>query len=500
MSLLLRPVPSTRSSAGRPLFGVAGVVAGVVMGVLVVTPLVAIVPYLAILSLLVVLTVVDHRITIPTIVALQLVLGTVRRWSEYTWGEIAFIDPLLVAPPLLTAVLFLIAVRNGALARRGPLTGAVLLIFVIGLVGAFNPLQGSPIVGLLGASITLTPVAWFWVGRALLDDALLKRTLVVVGATNLVAAVYGIYQSGGFFFAFDQAWIDALGETYNSIFVGGGIARPIGLASSAAEFGKNLGIAVCVFGAIALTHHGRARWLAVAGALVVGTALTLSALRTTTVLTVAALGLMYGVRLRISLTRLVVFATLAVGLMLVGLQFAPTSFGSSSAGVLLGRQVGGISDPLNPEASTVGEHVGAVRNALTYTVTNPVGLGTAATTQAGKQLGTSASADQDIGDVALSWGVMGVVVYLLFGARLVARAVEVARHRRDWLGVAAIGIIAVSALQWFNGGLYSAAVIAWAVFGWLDRPDQLPGPSPGPGLVHGDAQSLGAPAPVLTPR
>jgi hypothetical protein len=34
---------------------------------------------------------------------------------------------------------------------------------------------------------------------------------------------------------------------------------------------------------------------------------------------------------------------------------------------------------------------------------------------------------------------------------------------------AAIAIIVVMSLQWFNGGLYAVAFLPWLLLGWIDR-------------------------------
>jgi hypothetical protein len=46
---------------------------------------------------------------------------------------------------------------------------------------------------------------------------------------------------------------------------------------------------------------------------------------------------------------------------------------------------------------------------------------------------------------------------------------ERVRDRRDFVSRVALGIIAVTFLQWTNGGLYAVAFLPWLMMGWLDR-------------------------------
>ncbi len=98
--------------------------------------------------------------------------------------------------------------------------------------------------------------------------------------------------------------------------------------------------------------------------------------------------------------------------------------------------------------------------------------------------------------MAVALGLPGLLAYgviLVSGLRL---ALSTAQRRRDVLSLAALGIVAVTVLQWLNGGLYSVAFLPWLVLGWMDRPRVLaatPDPTtaaaassgPGPGQARG---------------
>jgi hypothetical protein len=344
----------------------------------------------------------------------------------------------------------------------------------MGVLGALNPLQGSLLAALAGLVIFIVPILWFWIGRTLVDDRKLAQVYLIAAGITVAAAIYGVAQSLGFFFAFDQFWVDAVEDTYVSLKVGRGVVRAFGFSSSAAEYGKLLGIAIVVFGARFLTRRTRSRLVYPAVFALLGVALLLSALRTTTVLTVVACGVLWGARKRASLARVLGLGVAAVVLLVAGLSaLGPTAFGEDSVGVLVERQVSGLSDPLNPQESTLGVHSNLVVRAVVGALGTPLGQGTATITIAGKRFGESQAGDMDIADAAIAFGFVGLFAYLVLVWRLGLRAYNLAVARRDWLALAALGVGIVSSLQWLNGGLYTIGPLAWMTFGWLDRRENV---------------------------
>lgn len=457
------------------LVAVAVLVTGLLLGYAVTSPVLSrAVIGIAVGGLLVAWAFVDRDKAIPAVVAFLVLLGGLRRWLSLQLGSVSNADPLLAVGPLVTAALFMLAVRAGAFRNRSRVTSAVLLITVLGVVGAVNPLQGSLLAAIPGFVIFIVPILWFWIGRALVDDAKLAQVYRITAILTALAAVYGIAQSFGFFFGFDQFWVEAVEDTYVSIKVGHGVVRAFGFSSSAAEYGKLLGIAIVIYGARFLTRRTTGRLFYPFVAAVLGVALLLSALRTTTVLTVVACGIVYGARKRASMGKVLGLGVLAIVVLVVGLAtFGPRNFGEDSVGVLVERQVSGLSDPLNPGESTLNTHGNLVVRAVLGALTVPTGQGTATITIAGKRFGESQAGDMDIADAAIAFGVVGIYAYLAFTWRIGLRAYEVATRRRDWLALAALGLGVVTSLQWLNGGLYTIGPLAWLTFGWLDRPQQV---------------------------
>lgn len=443
---------------------------------------------------LVVLAFVDPQLAIPLTLGLLLVLGTVRRETSYLFADDLAADPYLAIIPLVSGVLFLVALRRGALRNRTKLSKVAFGFTVVVLVGALNPLQGGFTAAPLGLAILLPPILWFWIARGLIDDATMARVLRLILVLGVLMAGFGLFQSYGYFTNFDRYWFENLGDQYVSIRVGGGVVRPFGFSSSAAEYGKILAVALVIMLGMLLYKRSLV-WIAGLVTALLGVALLLSALRTTLVLAVAAIGLMYGVRKHVSVPRLVIFGSITIVILLAAVTLlapsgrqrerGPAAPGSNAA-VLTDRVVGGLSNPLESGDSTLGTHVSLITRALAGLVTRPIGLGTASITIAGKRFGNSQGGDSDMADAAIAFGIVGVVLYVLLVVRLIQRSTEVARLRRDWLALAALGIVAVSALQWLNGGLYGATFLPWLTFGWLDRvhePSRAPDPDAEPAAV-----------------
>ncbi len=63
----------------------------------------------------------------------------------------------------------------------------------------------------------------------------------------------------------------------------------------------------------------------------------------------------------------------------------------------------------------------------------------------------------------------GLLAYLVIVVEAFRLAIRRAGVRRDFAARAALGIIAVTFLEWTNGGLYSVAFLPWLMMGWLDR-------------------------------
>ena len=58
------------------------------------------------------------------------------------------------------------------------------------------------------------------------------------------------------------------------------------------------------------------------------------------------------------------------------------------------------------------------------------------------------------------------LVVRAYGGR---RAYTLAVARHDALALAALAIVTIVFLEWFNGGQYGVALLLWITIGWIDR-------------------------------
>jgi hypothetical protein len=112
-----------------------------------------------------------------------------------------------------------------------------------------------------------------------------------------------------------------------------------------------------------------------------------------------------------------------------------------------------------------------LRNGLVQAFTHPAGQGVGTVTIAGAKFGgLSKSTEVDPSNVAVALGLPGLLAYLVVFVSGITRVYGIAKRRRDGLALAALGVVALTALQWLDGGQYAVAVVPWLVLGWADRP------------------------------
>jgi hypothetical protein len=390
-------------------------------------------------------------------------LGTTRRVVSLDTPRGA-LDPLLVVEPIAVAALVLAAVRSGAFRHRSALSNAVLVMS--GLIGlaALNPLQGSLAAGVIGAVLLLTPLAGFWVGRSL-DDTTFAQLAKVLAALGIVAAVYGLMQIFRGFPTWDKLWLTEFG--YKALKVGDDI-RPFSTFASSQEYVLFLAVALVVWVASA---RRLALLPAVAAGALIGASLFLASARGAVFATVAAVGALLFARLRVR--PLLAAAGVVAAVLLVPpvtARLTPTSYGSTEVQDLLVHQVAGLADPFNSQASTLGLHLELARNGFESALREPLGVGPGPIGNAAQRLGgVGQPTELDPSNIAVALGLPGLLAYLVVLGLGLSRAYTLARLRRDRLALVALGMLAATLFQWFNGGLYLVALLSWLALGWVDR-------------------------------
>lgn len=415
------------------------------------------------------------RAVLPALVVWLAMLGLIRRLLDVSTGVKPASDPLLLVAPMTIGLLAVEAWQNRSGAPFSVLAKAVAVLCILAAVEALNPLQGGLHVGLAGLVLVLVPLLAFWIGRAFADDRTLGRVLWLVALLSVPAAVYGLWQTFIGLPPWDHAWLLSVGSSYAALNVGG-VIRGFASFASSAEYAQFIVVGLVVWMA-ALRRTWILPSLAAVG--LVGDALIFESSRSPVVLGIAALAMMLAARSGMREWLAIVLVAAAGGMMMfVAGHFAPTSAvapggaaaPASGSSALLGHQFGGLANPFSAQTSTLGGHVTLMVRGITSAFTHPLGYGTGSITiAAGKYGGYAQGTEVDLGNAGIAFGITGLLAYLVVfigGLRLTYR---LAVARRDWIAIAALGVLFATAGQWLNGGEYAAAWLPWLVLGWADR-------------------------------
>ena len=393
-------------------------------------------------------------------------LGFLRRLVS-EWSPAGATDVLLLVGPAAIVVLFLLAIRRGAFRNRSTFANALLVLSLLILLEAVNPLQRNLIAGVAALLFVLVPTMGFWIGRVLCDDRTLKRVLVIVALFSVAEAFYGLLQSFRGFPTWDSAWISTHEQQYAALYVGN-VIRPFASFSSAAEYSFYLAFGLLVWVAVAAR---RSRLFGAAAALLLATAIFYASGRGIVVLLVAAAGLAVAARrgLPLAFAGATAAAFLALVPFVAGYFNRPGSE-SDAAPTLVSHQVGGLANPFDPQQSSLGAHFTLMKFGVVSAFHHPLGQGIEGVTIAGSKFGGSSQiTEADPSNIGVALGVPGLLLYLIVLGAGFLQAYRLAVARRDALALVALAITTVMVLQWFNGGQYSVALMLWLVVGWIDR-------------------------------
>jgi hypothetical protein len=390
-------------------------------------------------------------------------LGLTRRLAT-TVGPSQGHDVLLLVGPIALVVLTAAAAGRGAFGRLTPLANIVLVLSGLFVLGAFNPLQGSLLTGVAGI-LFVFPLLAFWIGRGLCDARTLTRALGLVAALAIPFAIYGLLQTLHGFPSWDQAYINAHPDSLPPV---NGIVRPFSVLTSASEYVTYLGCAAVIWLGFSFGRMRLAFTLAVLALL--GTAAVYESSRGALFVFALAFALMLAARARLPMPiSLTAAALLVVAVPLIAGMFTPPS-GTSPSATLISHEVQGLSNPLDPQSSSLNIHINSLKTGFQALPTHPLGYGSGAITIAGAKFGgLSFGTEVDPGNISIALGIPGLIAYLLFTVYAFRLLYELAARQRDRLALVALGLFSLTVLQWFNGGLYAIAPLAWLVLGWADR-------------------------------
>ena len=399
-------------------------------------------------------------------------LGLVRRLVSSGTGASVSHDPLLLVGPAALGALFIVSASRGAFRRKTPLASSVLLLSLLALVEAFNPLQGGFLIGLGGLLLVMFPMLAFWVGRVLVDRDLLRLLLRLLSVLAALDAFYGLVQQLAGFPSWDLRWINSSGYAALNV---GGFDRSFGSFSSSQEYAVFLCIGLVLW--VALFTRGRFVWvvfqLMVIGLL--GTAIVLESQRSALVIVVFALGAMAAARTGRRPTGAILAGALFLLVLYLGVsQFASTSntqaTATNSVSALTSHLVSGIANPTGQQ-STLPGHLSRVESGIASGFTQPIGYGTGSITLAASNLGNAAvlGTEFDPSNAAVAFGFVGLLLYLIVLWRGLGTVYRLAALRRDPLSIAVLGVAGATLFQWLNGDLYSVAWLFWLTLGWADQ-------------------------------
>lgn len=393
------------------------------------------------------------------------VLGSLRRLLVLA-GASADNDPLLLVAPAVVCLLVLVAARKGAFRGRTPLTTGVFVLSGLAVASALNPLQSSIAVGLGGLLFVLVPMLWFWVGRGLVDDDLLDTILLLLRIVAVGAAIYGLFQVYRGLPPWDERWVQTRG--YAALQVRGGSIRPFASFASSSEYVGLLSVGLVLW---ALRLKDGSRLIPSCVLVLLGWALVLASVRGALVAVPVALGVTFAAAAGWGPLR-----TLAAGILalftlgLVVSSINPENVGGERTSALLSRQVTGLSDPFNPEESTLPAHLDLLVNGLKEGMRNPVGRGLGTVTIAADRFGsTNQTTETDPSNVAVALGLPGLLVYGFVVSLGLATAFRRARVRPDPRTLAVLAVALTMLFQWLSGGNYAVAPLPWLLLGWLDH-------------------------------
>ncbi|HEX9713376.1 MAG TPA: hypothetical protein VGB52_12615 [Actinomycetota bacterium] len=400
-------------------------------------------------------------------------LGMLRHMFLSSTGP-AFLDPLLLITSAVSITVLISLILNKEMDFGGtPLSKVVFLLLAVGVLQIFNPEQGEGmsglLVGLTGVMINLIPISFFFIARSISDLAMTHRIVRIVIAIGVLSGLYGISQVFFGFRGFERQFIES-GFTALTV---GGTTRPFSTFNNPAEFASYLHLAfTAAFAMLLFTPRGKRIWWLVA-AVVITYAGFLTGSRGFTVKVGLAVIVLLAARAK---NRAMAFGVIVI--LVTGVVWWSSSTTSDStiqekeagASQLVEQQLRALRDPFDPAKSTVPVHFNQFKDGMVYAITErPFGQGTGVATRGGAKFeGTQASTELDIGDMFLSLGVIGGVLYL---SAIGLTVVQAARVRRAlpgpvWIAIWAMAVTSIGA--WVIGGNYAVVPLIWFLIGASD--------------------------------
>ena len=378
-------------------------------------------------------------------------------------------------PLLLVGGVFAILVVAGALAARQvkfdtPLAKMMAALTGIMVLQIFNPGQGGLVVGVAGIMFVIVPILWFWVGRTYATERMVHLLFYrVIVPLALVGAALGVYQFFYGYLPYQKLW---LADNWYA-----GLGSPdkpaaISLFASNTEYGNYTVIGAALLWAAFVSKQRTAILLVpvlIATMLVTGSRGPVAKL----FLAIAVIWAVQGRDVRTWTIR----GGLALVVGLMGLGYSITTAASMTGDEDIQKNLARQAEEFTAQGraeddgySSSGNHLSMMLGAYTWTLSNPLGMGLGATSQAaGKFGGNSHTSETDLGDSFISTGIVGGALYHVIVAVILMCLVRYWLLTRRPVALALIGVLCVTFLQWQGGGQYAVSTIVWFCIGALDR-------------------------------
>lgn len=390
-------------------------------------------------------------------------MGLVRRLFD-TLGVFE-LDPVLAVAPVVAAGMTLLAfhrckgsighsLRTSAPALLAALLGALFAVHaIVGVMPGFETDVGS-------AFYLLGPILWYFLGRAYLDEAAVRRLLIGSMAIGVACGLLGFYQTFVGFLPYEEEWIARKVDRFPALYVGRFI-RPFSTFANPEEWSRYM--ALVGTASVAFLMGGRrARGRLVLTLAVSAAAIAVSGIRTTVFGFVVSLALVLWLMAKSRVGALVWLGALAAAVASF-LWLAPVlSWREVVASrvawmAFLGHMARGIRAPLQEESFSV--RLDIWRHLFIEVVpAHPLGFGPADATES------------YLVTVFVGTGILGGLLFLGILGALSVHAWRLCRRRGDAILVAAVAALAGITLTSMSGNslaLYSIGPLGWALAGWV---------------------------------
>ncbi|MDX1933051.1 MAG: hypothetical protein SFU56_10640 [Capsulimonadales bacterium] len=382
-------------------------------------------------------------------------------------------DPLILVQPVIISLF----VVNLLLRRRLPfdtlLSRMIGILLVIMILEMANPLQGGIHISLAGALFYIIPLLWFYGGRTLGTHRVTRAFANIVIITAIMGVLYAFRQQFYGFTDVEKQWLEL---TKNDVgqYISNNVMRVFSFFNSFAEYTGVTSIAA-IFCFVLFLNRNR---LAIFPWLLLMTGIILSSSRGALLGTLLGCSLVWGLQSRNPrawLPRLTVSLVLGGFLLIAGLnQARDIETSNDTTDALLQWQAKGILKAADARESTGVVHSNQFFDGVVRGFVQPLGNGLGTTTIAGAKFGVylGAAAENDLGNLFISCGAFGGLLYLAIMLWAIWRTVWVWHRHRTWLSLGIVGMLAATAGTWLIGGRYSQCMIIWFLIGYVDRVDR----------------------------